>query len=209
MNSKNEKIFKTPFSREYWKLSFEEFKYVKTIAMASILIAFTIALNLLGTIIPVTIFTRKIMFTFIPVAISSFMFGPIVAIPCGIIADVLGYFISGGAGGEFFPGYTLSSVLGAVIFSLFLYRTRVSVLKLFLSKLVINLFVNAFLGAIWLVVLYGNKPFPIYLWAGITKNLILLPIEVLILIIVFKKIIPMSKNYGFISPKVSNEIKLI
>ena len=209
MKTKNQKICLRLFSKEYWQLALEELKFVKTIAMVSILIAFDIALNLIGTIFPIKVFTRQIMFTFIPTAISSFLFGPVVAIAYGIISDVLGYFIGGGAGGEFFPGYTLSAVLGALIYSVFLYRTRISMFKIFISKFFVNIFVNAYLGSVWLSILYSKKTFYAYLIGGITKNLILLPIEVFILIIVFKKIIPISKNYDFLSQKVSNEIKII
>ncbi|MFA5542808.1 MAG: folate family ECF transporter S component, partial [Bacilli bacterium] len=117
--------------------------------------------------------------------------------------------------GTFFPGYTLSAMLGAFIYSIFLYRTRITVLKIFLAKLTVNVFVNSILGSLWLhIMLYNpeienSKTFIVYLTGGFLKNMILLPFEVVLLVIMFKRIIPISKSFNLISDDVSNEIKLI
>jgi ECF transporter S component (folate family) len=141
------------------------------------------------------------------------LFGPVAALVFGFIADILGFLVI--SPGTFFPGYTLSAMLGAFIYSIFLYRTRITVLKIFLAKLTVNVFVNSILGSLWLhIMLYNpeienSKTFIVYLTGGFLKNMILLPFEVVLLVIMFKRIIPISKSFNLISDDVSNEIKLI
>lgn len=209
MKNRSEKVFKTPFSREYWSLSFSEMKHVKTIVLVGILIAMTIGLETLGTVLPITLFTRKVFFSFLPIALSSMLFGPIVALVFGFIADILGFLMQGGASGAFFPGYTLSAMLGAFIYSIFLYRTRITVLKIFLAKFMVNVVVNITLGSLWLYIMYGKKTFWVYLVGGFFKNMILLPFEVILLYIMLNRLIPISKNFNLISDEVDSKIKLI
>ncbi len=202
------KIFKTPFSKQYWILAANELKSTRTIALASILIAMTLILEVLSKAINFPLLDRQIHFTFITIALSSMLFGPIVALFTSTICDILGFFIFS-QGYPFFPGYTLSAILGAIIFSLFLYRTRITLTKIFISKFIINVFVNAVLGALWLSILLTKNTYWFYLVTGLYKNLILLPFEVLIMFYIFKKIIPISKANGIISYEIPDEIYLI
>lgn len=208
MNNKSNKIFKTPFKREYWQLAMEESKFVKTITLVAIFIAMSIGLETLGTVFPIIIFTRKIFLSFLPIAISSMLFGPIIALGFGFIADILGFLMQGGLAGPFLPGYTLNAILSAFIYAIFFYRTNITVLKIFLAKLIVNLLVNVVLGSLWLTILYGKKTYWLYLTGGLVKNLVLLPLEVVLLVILFKKIIPISKTFNLLSPEVSDEVKL-
>lgn len=208
MNTKSNKIFKTPFKREYWQLAMQESNFVKTITLVAIFIAMSIGLETLGTVFPIIIFTRKVFLSFLPIALSSMLFGPIIALGFGFIADILGFLMQGGIAGPFFPGYTLNAILAAFIYAIFFYRTNITVLKIFLAKLIVNIFVNVILGSLWLSVLYGKKTYWLYLTGGLIKNLVLIPLEVVLLVILFKKIIPISKTFNLLSPEVSDEVKL-
>lgn len=203
-------IYKVPFSRHYWRDAINEFKDTKKIALASIFISMTIILETFGSIIPLTFLDRKVLFSFVPVAISAMLCGPLVSLVTGFISDILGFFITSTISPmTFFPGYTLSAMLGALIYSLFLYRSNISVLRITLAKLCVNLIVNAFLGAIWLSIMYGKKPFLLYLSGGLIKNIILLPIEIYFLMVILHRVIPLAKMYGLISIQIDDRIKII
>ncbi|MFA5542989.1 MAG: hypothetical protein WDA47_04395, partial [Bacilli bacterium] len=103
MNYRSEKVFKTPFTGEYWQLAINELKYVKVIILVSILISMSIGLEYLGKLIPIEFLTRKVFFSFLPIALSSMLFGPVAALVFGFIADILGFLVI--SPGTFFPGY--------------------------------------------------------------------------------------------------------
>lgn len=202
-------VFKTPFSKAYWKEAWNELSSTRSIVMASILAAMAIILEVLGKMFYLELFGRQVLFSFIPLVISGFLFGPVVAIFVGAITDVLGFFLFT-QGYAFFPGYVLSAILGCVIYSLFLYRTRVSLLRIFLAKFMVNFFINALLGSYWMSLLgFTSKTFWVLFTAGIIKNLILLPFEVAILYFVLKKLLPISIAQGYVSEDVDEDIKLI
>lgn len=205
---KQDLVFKTPFSRKYWQVSFLEMNKIKTITFSSILLSLTLILETLSKLFPLIVFGRQIHFTFIPVALSSLLFGPIMAIITGFISDILGFLLFSG-GYPFFPGYTISAIAGALIYALFFYRRRITVLNIFLAKLTVNVFVNAYLGAIWLAMMSSKNTFWYNLVYGFYKNLLLLPFEVIMLTIVFRKLIPIFKSHNMISKNISDKIKFI
>lgn len=134
----------------------------------------------------------QISFSYIAIALNSFLTGPIMAIPSGIITDIVGNL---GSGYPFYPGYTLSAVLTAFVYALFFYRARLSFSRLFLARMTVALGVNVLVGSIWRTVLY----YPNYLFniaiSGI-KNVIMLPIEVFILWMMFRAMLPCLGRLG-------------
>lgn len=205
-----DKVFKLPFSFAYWREAASEFKNTKKIAIASILVAMTIILETIGNLTPFTFFDRKVFFSFIPVVLSAMICGPLMSLTTGFVADILGFFVSSAFSPiAFFPGYTLSAMLGALIYSLFLYRTNISILRIFLSKLIVNLFVNAFLGALWLTITTDGRTFLVWFTGGLIKNLICLPLEVYCLMLILQKLIPITKIYGLLSEQIDDRIKII
>ena len=128
----------------------------------------------------------RITFTFIPLAISGWLFGPVPALLVGTVGDIVGAFLF--PQGAFFPGFTLTSLLSGFIFGLTLYQTDTknpAILRIILSKLFVSLFLNCFLNSLWFAILSGNG-YIFYLSQHLIKNAILFPVEVLILVIVLK-----------------------
>lgn len=129
----------------------------------------------------------RIYFSFIPKAIACTIAGPIVALCYGFCSDILGFIIH--PSGAFFPGYVLSSMLGCLIYALFLFRQRITVIKLFLCKLSVNILVNVCLGSLWSCIIMG-KGYYYYFAKSVLKNTLMLPFEVLLLYIVLKALLP-------------------
>ncbi len=183
-------IFKTPFSKNYWSESSKEMKSIKSLAVVAILIALEIVISTIY--IPLPVYgTQRIYFSFIIVALIGMLYGPIVSLWAAFIGDLLGFMIH--PQGAFFFGYTITAICGALIFSFFLYRTKITITKIIICKLTINILVNVCMNSLWDSILLGSGYFPLMI-ARIPKNLLMLPIEVLMLCTIFTMVIPVLKR---------------
>ena len=81
--------------------------------------------------------------------------------------------------GRVFPGYTLTAVVGGLIWGLWLYPRKITVWRAIGAKTCINLFCNICLNTLWLTVT-GGKAMSVLLVTRVPKNLILLPIEIVL-----------------------------
>lgn len=171
-------------SPAYWRSALGELKNLRRLIFAALVVALGIVISSLY--IPVGE-NLRIYFKFLVYSIGSAVYGPFVGLLVGAAGDTLGFFIH--PSGAYFPGYLLSEMLGCLIYALFLYRKRITILRLFLSKLIINVFVNILLGSLWSAMLY-SKGFIYYMTKSVVKNLALLPLEVAAMAALFALLIP-------------------
>jgi ECF transporter S component (folate family) len=118
--------------------------------------------------------------------------GPVLGAVFGVAEDLLSFFLTGGGGYPFFPGYTLTTMLCMVFYSLFLYRSKVTVRRVFWAKLVTNI-QNVLLGTLWSSILYG-KAFWVLAGGNAIKNLIMLPVQTLLLVLLFSAVMPVLRK---------------
>ena len=123
----------------------------------------------------------------------------------GFASDILGYILH--PDGVFFPGYVLSAMAGAFFYALFLYRSRITVLRIFLCKACINLLVNVGLGSLWSAMIYG-KGYYYYLVKSVIKNLTLLPVETFLLVIFLGVMLPVMSKSGIVPAQPQKRIPL-
>lgn len=173
------------FTKEYWKAACGELKKLRMLALAALICALSVVLG--GLYIPLSN-SLQIHFTFFVVAFGCAVYGPVTGMAVAALADLLNYFLFLG-GYAYFPGYMLSEMLAALIYGLFLYRQKITVYKLFWSKVLVNFPVNVALGALWSQILYG-KGYIADLWVRLVKNALLLPLEVILLALFFGMMIP-------------------
>lgn len=180
------------FSAAYWRSSAREFKSIKQITAASLLVAIGVVIGMFDIrLIPNIL---QVSFSYIAFAVCSFITGPLVAIPCGIIADLVDALWHGY---DLFFGYTLSAVVQSVIFALFLYRRDITLPRIVAAKACVNLFVNVLLGSVWRVAMMGGEYFYYVFVAGL-KNIIMLPFEVVILVIFLRALLPALRRMKMI-----------
>lgn len=196
--------FRTPFSADYWRSAAQELQKLHILILAALFIAMRIALS--AARIPVAE-NLYIYVSFLVTSIGAMIYGPIVAMIAAVICDFLSFFLAS-TGDPFFLGYTLSEVLGGLIFALFLYRTRITVLKIALSKFSINLFVNVGLGALWSAMLY-SKGYYYYLAKSVIKNVLMLPVEVLLMTLLLQIVLPLAARSRLTSPQPTKKIPWI
>ena len=197
------KLYPSPLSPGYWKEAAASLKSVRILVVAALCVALSTLFNFFF-MIPVGE-NLNIMFQFLPNAVMGMICGPWVAVVYGVATDFLDFMLHGWG---FFPGYTLGSVLGAVIYSLYLYRARVTVLRLFLARLTVNVLVNILLGSLWSAILYG-KGYYFYLSASVFKNLILLPLETVILVAVYRLLKSSMVQMGLIPGQPERKVQLL
>ena len=194
-NTIQRKYFRTPFCAEYWRQAFSELKNTRTLVFAALILALRIAMKPLR--IPVAA-DVNITFGFIVNALGSMVYGPVVALISGAVSDTLGYLVA--PGGVYYFPFIVLEMAGSLIFALFLYSTDITPARLILSKFCVNLFVNILLNEPIMVryyQLFFTSAYQPFVWMRIVKNIVMLPVEALILMIVFRAVIPALARAGF------------
>lgn len=187
-----ERVASSLFARAYWVGAARQFSSVRTLAVCAMFVALRVAVGSL--FIPVGD-NLRIYFTFFVTALGASIYGPLVALAEGFISDMLGILLF--PSGAFFPGYTLNAMLGSLIYSLFFYRQDLSVVRIFLAKLTVNVLVNILLGSLWSAILSG-KGFYYFAAKSVIKNIVLLPVETLLMVLVFRAMNPLLSRLKLI-----------
>lgn len=159
-----------------------EQKKPQTIVVTAMMIAMNIALSSMHVYLTPQM---RVSFGFLTNAITGMLYGPVVAATAGAVGDVLSYLIR--PDGAYFPGFTITAALGGLIYGFFLYRRPMNLPRAIAAKASISFLLNVLLNTFWMVVLYG-KSFTALFPVRLTKNLMLLPIEVALLYVVGKAV---------------------
>lgn len=156
---------------------------VKKLVQISLLVALEIILTRFCSIqTPIV----RIGFGFLPVCIIAIMYGPLSAGVANAVADIIGVTLF--PAGAFFPGFTLTAFLSGITYGLFLYNKPITWPRIIGAVLTTGLLLHLVLDTYWLSILMG-KGFIALLPARILKQAIMIPVEVLTIGIVWKKII--------------------
>lgn len=195
-------MYKHPFSRDYWRDAVRELKNMKKLTFAALMIALCV---ILGYIPSVPLFGgARLTWGFLARSVCSMVCGPVLGAVFAVAEDLISFFLTGGGGSPFFPGYTLTTVLGCLIYALFFYRAKMSFRRIFLAKLLTNI-QNVLLGALWSSILYG-KAYLVMASGSAVKNLIMLPFQTLLLAVLFSALIPALGRMGLM-PKQEGKLR--
>jgi len=198
--SPDARLYPLPFFPAYWREASALAKNMLILAVSALCVALSVQLSYFKIPVAQNLY---IFPTFLVNAVFGVVCGPVCAVPYGIAKDLIGYFMY--PDGGFFPGYTLTSVLGALLFSLFFFRARITVLRIALCKLSINVFVNLLLGSLWSAILYG-KGYYYYFAKSLIKNLALLPLEIVVLVLLFQALLPALARMRLVPPQPDKRI---
>ena len=160
-------LYASPFSKAYWRDAARELGKVRMLAVAAILIAVRVALK--SVAIPIAPPTLMINLGFFVNALGAMIFGPVVAL--------------------------FTEIAGSLIFALFLYRAPLTNLRVTLSRFCVSFFVNIVIQTPIMLLYYQmvlGKSYAIFDLPRICKNLVLFPIESLLLILFLNVITPLT-----------------
>ncbi|MGM9626215.1 MAG: folate family ECF transporter S component, partial [Eubacteriales bacterium] len=168
-------LYPHPFSVSYWKSACSMLRSTRILTTTALLCALCALVDMF--FIPIGGAFLRVYFSFIIAGLLCMISGPVLAVPAGFLVDTLSYFCSGGDPNGYFPGYALSAMCSFLLYALFFYRAELSLSRIFIGRLSVNVCVNVLLGSIWKHMLYG-KAYIVYFISGSIKNLAMLPLEV-------------------------------
>ena len=160
--------------------SYDELKKTRTLVITALLIALGIILGQWSIQITETM---KIGISFIATQMTATLFGPVVGGIMGGVADILKFMIK--PTGPFLIGYTLSAILGPMIYGVMLYKKPITLWRILLSKTVVAIFINLLLGTYWSY-LYFGAAFLASLPTKLIQQVIQVPIQSIIFYLVMK-----------------------
>lgn len=159
-----------------------EFKKLRSITGGGVLAALNVIIGGAFSISK----TLRISFGFLMIGTSAMLYGPFVTGMLGVVADILKFFLLPQTG-PYFPWFTVGAFISGFIQGMVLYRKPVTLARTFMARLLVVLINNLFLNPLFLSMLYGNA-FVLLLGERIIKNLVMLPVETALLLILLKQV---------------------
>lgn len=203
MKQMKEVLFAHPFSKEYWKQAASEMKNLRILLFASLMVAVCIGVSMVPSLKVHE--SLSISWTYLVRAICVTVCGPVVGTLFAIVEDTASFFIAP-PGAPYFVGYMLTTILGNLIYALFLYRARLTWARVALAKLLTNV-MNVFLGSLWSSILY-SKGYIYYMTTSAVKNSMMFPIQAILLGLVLSKVLPVLRKSGYITYGESGRLPL-
>jgi ECF transporter S component (folate family) len=151
---------------------------IKKLAMLSMLVALEIVLN---RFLSINTIGTKIGFSFVPIVVAAFLFGPLSAGIVYAIADFLGAILF--PIGPYFPGFTVSAFLMGFTYGIFIYKKqRVGLLRNVLPPILINnVIFGLLLNTVWVSILYNSKNYWGWFIYRLPEYAILIPVSFIII----------------------------
>ncbi len=165
-----------------FKRSALEFKSIRCLTFTAMLIALDLAIKLTTTVESSD--ALHISFAFVALASVSMLYGPTVGFAAGMITDLLGFVLR--PSGAFDIRFTLIEALGAMIYGIFLYNAqndRWLLPRVIAAKTTVVIVCNLWLTT-WAVASLAGKGFMAMFPARAIKNLIQLPIDIILLALI-------------------------
>lgn len=132
----------------------------------------------------------KISFAFVPTMLCAIWLGPKWTVLLNVLGDVIGATLF--PTGPYFIGYTISTAIAGLIYGILLYQkqempynSKQLALRLFISTTLVAVIVNMGLNTLWSSITTG-KAFLVLLSVRIVKQLIMIPIHVIVMLLIEK-----------------------
>ena len=197
-------VFKIPFSPKYFRCALDDLKSIRMLTVTALLCALCALIDLF--FLPVGGTFLRVYFSFLTAGLLCMISGPLLAMPAGILVDLMSFMLQGGDPAGFFPGYTLSSMLSYLVYALFLYRAQLSLSRIFAARLTVNVLINVILGSVWKHMLYGNA-YIVYFISGAIKNIAILPVEAALMLVLYRRLVPILHRMHLIPGEVEVTVR--
>lgn len=189
-------------STAYWKESAKNLKDVKMIAFASLIVALRVAVKFIT--IPVDLGVEVSFDCYIN-SLGALVYGPLMGLLVGAVSDTLGCLLHP-SGPYFFP-FIFVEMSSSFIFALFLWKKRLSAPRVLLSKFTVNFICNIIMTSLlmkpYMSIFYG-KGYSFVNMTRIVKNLVVFPVESVLITLILAALVPPLKSVGLIDKKQEN-----
>ncbi len=134
----------------------------------------------------------KLSFGFVPTMLCAIWLGPKWTVLLNVLGDIIGATLF--PTGPYFIGYTISTAIAGFIYGVFLYKKEIDsysdkkfLIRLIFSTVLVAVIVNMGLNTLWTSITSG-KAFMVLFATRIVKQLIMIPIHVIIIFFIEKSI---------------------
>ena len=197
------------FSAAYWREAARNLKSTRMLALAAMVVALRAICNMLE--IPLAP-GLNINVAGIFNAVGAMVYGPVVGVGGAIVSDPLGYLLH--PDGPYFLPFMLTDMSSSFIFGLFFWRRRLTVGRAMTAKFTVNMISNVVLTSLimkwYYFVFYGVEKAEAYNLinlARIVKNLVLFPIEAILIAVVLGALSPALYRLRLLAEKPNMKLK--
>jgi len=154
---------------------------LKKLVTLGLLLAITIVLS---RFLSISLYNIKIGFSFVPILICAYLYGPVYAGGLAGLADLIGSLLF--PIGPYFPGFTFTAVLTGIVCGLFLKgRVMTSNWKILAMVLINQLIIGLVINTMFISVLYNGDYYALML-TRIPQYVIMIPVEFIICKVMLK-----------------------
>lgn len=186
------------FSKAYWSEAAGLVKKVRMLVFAALICALRIAVKSFS--IPIVPNTLSLTFDCYVNALGSLIYGPVMALLVGAVSDTIGAVLFP-KGAYFFP-FIFVEMSSGFIFGLFFWKRKISVSRAILAKFTVSFFCNIILTSLvmkWSYAYFATgKTYYFINVSRIVKNLVLFPLEGLIIVLILNAVLPLLKSRNFV-----------
>lgn len=168
--------------------SLAQLQNVKTLTVVGALLAVKVILDILTIQITPSL---HLSFEFLAEGIAGMLYGPVVGIIYGMVGDILCYLMN--PKGTYFIGFTLIAMVSGCINGGILYKRKPTVKRVISARIINIIICNMILNTLCLVALYSTGILAM-VPLRIFKNLILLPLEVMVMYWVVNKVFVIERQ---------------
>ena len=137
-------------------------------------------------------------------AVGAMVCGPVVSFLSGSVSDTLGCILFPMAGQAYFPLFMLVEMTSSLIFGMFLWRRKITVSRVLLSKFTVNVVCNLLINPVILKLQYyltGDQSGKVSAFISgirIGKNLMLFPFEAAFIVLFISALFPLLRRVGVV-----------
>ncbi len=190
------------YGKQYWIEAAAQIKDIRILVFAALFIA-------LRVLVKMPIFNVQVLpglkFTFdcYVNAVGAMVCGPVVSFLSGSISDTLGCILFPMAGQAYFPPFMLVEMLSSFIFGVFLWRRKITVSRVLLSKFTVNVVCNLLVNPLilkWQYYALGSEGTVAAFINGVRigKNLLLFPFEAALIVLFISALFPLLRRVGVV-----------
>ena len=185
----------------YWKAAVADLYSTRNLVFAALMVAMARVLALIPSI---PIAHTKLSFSFPARAMCALVCGPVAGMVYGFVEDILGFILQ--PTGEFFFGYTISTMAGMLVYALCFYRRRVTVVRIVVANVLVNIFVNALMGSMWTMMIRGGGYWG-WFTVSLSKNLLTIIPKSVVLYFFFQAMLPVLGRIGVLGKERNDLIR--
>ena len=190
------------YGKQYWVDAAAQLKNVKILVFAALFIALRVLVKnpfFNVQVLPGLKFTLDCYVN----AVGAMVCGPVVSFLSGAISDTLGCMLFPMAGQAYFPPFMLVEMLSSLIFALFLWKRKITVGRVLLTKFTVNVVCNLIVNPLilkWQYYALGSEGTVAALINGVRigKNLILFPFEAAFIVLFISALFPLLHRVGVV-----------